>query len=133
MSKALSVPERAFITAYLKNMNGTQAYLQIRPKTRADTANRYASRLLSNVHIKAEIDRRMSKCESSSTRTKDIILDRYDSLSKKAEDKGQIQTALNCTKETAVLMGFYGAESNDGYVQLIQQITNIQINNNSKE
>lgn len=51
----------AFIEEYLVCFNGTQAYQLTHPDTDYDVASQSASRLLRNVKIKAELERRFSE------------------------------------------------------------------------
>ena len=127
---SLKTAEKAFVTQYLLDFNGTKAYQRIKPNTGFESAKTQGSRMLSRVHVKAEIDKRMENQELSTSRTKPFIMDKMVEISDKAEVKGNYQTSLNCWKEVATLQGFYGQSGDgEGYVKLIQTITqNIQIN-----
>ena len=108
--KPLTTPEKAFVSAYLTDLNGTKAYMKIRPETSHMTAKTLASRMLSKVHIKEYIDSKLEKRESLNGHTKDKIIERYDGLITKAENKGQIQTAINGVTKIAEIKGHF----NDG-------------------
>lgn len=127
--KPLSNRHRAFITAYMVDLDPVTSYKEVY-KVGHSTAKTNGNKLLSHTAIKAEIDARLEKQSVSSARTKPFIMDKMAYLSQKAEGKGQYQTSLNCYKEIATLMGHYGQEQGaDGYVKLIQVLTqNIQIN-----
>lgn len=58
---ALSPKHRKFCEEYLKLWNATDAYLAAYPKSSRDAARRAGSRLLTNVDIAEEIERRLAE------------------------------------------------------------------------
>jgi phage terminase small subunit len=59
--KPLSIKHSKFVDEYLRCFNGTQAYLLVYPKTKADCARANAARLIATDSIKAEIASRLAE------------------------------------------------------------------------
>lgn len=68
----LTAQQKAFIREYIKDNNGTQA--AIRAGYSKKTARQQATRLLAHVHIRAEIDKLLEKCQSEAILTKQQAL-----------------------------------------------------------
>jgi len=129
MTKKLTILEENFIAAYLKTGNGKQSYLEIRPNVKPRTAESNACRLLRKAKVQDEIQRRLEKQNDNSQSIRSRILEKFEFLAGKAEQAGQINTAINGYREVARIQGMYGQNSDDdGYFRLIQQITNITFN-----
>lgn len=68
----LIIKHELFIDAYLRCLNGTQAYMEVYPESSYDAASVSAHRLLRNDKIKAELERRFK----ASTMGKFEVLER---------------------------------------------------------
>lgn len=62
----LSDLEERFVGEYLSDLNGTAAYLRLKPSLPRDSAKANAGRMLSNVNVKAEIARRLDELRRQS-------------------------------------------------------------------
>lgn len=60
-SNDLLLRHEAFIEAYLGCLNGTQAWMEVHPEASYNVASQSSSRLLRNVKIKAELDKRFGE------------------------------------------------------------------------
>jgi phage terminase small subunit len=74
---ALSEKQMNFINEYMKDMNGTAAYLRAGYKCTEEAARRAASRLLTNVDVMSEIGQRTDKMQEESGMSVQWVLDKY--------------------------------------------------------
>jgi len=130
MRNELNNMEKAFVRAYIENsFNGTRAYLSLKPETKPESAGVMATRMLRKVKVKEEIDRILERGEPNNQFTREKILGRFEHLGSLAEKEKQYTASIHANREIAKIAGLYEQDSNgDGYIRLIQQITNIQIN-----
>lgn len=63
-----------FVTEYLIDLNGTQAYLRVNPDVQTQSAGTEAHRLLKNPHVAREIQRRMNERATVTGITADRVL-----------------------------------------------------------
>jgi phage terminase small subunit len=70
---ALSAKQSAFVEEYLRVWNATDAYQAIYPKTNRDAARASAARLLANVSIAEEIQRRVDERAMSANEVLDRL------------------------------------------------------------
>jgi phage terminase small subunit len=92
-SDDILLKHEAFIESYLECLNGTQAWQDVHPEADINTAAASASRLLRNVKIKAELERRFKE----RTMSKYEVLERLRSIANatlypfvKVDDDGHI-------------------------------------------
>lgn len=95
MIKPLSPKQRAFVTEYLKDHNGTQA--AIRAGYSVKTANEQAARLLVNVSIKDAIQEAQSKAEKRAILTYGRALEILAEIAETANREGDRIAAINQT------------------------------------
>jgi phage terminase small subunit len=75
---ALTEKQKRFVDEYLVDLNATRAYKAAYPKvTKDDTAKAAASRLLTNVNVKAYSDERMKQRAERTEITADKVLQRW--------------------------------------------------------
>ena len=74
---ALSEKQMNFVNEYMKDMNGTAAYLRAGYKCTEEAARRAASRLLTNVDVMSEIGQRTDKMQEESGMSVQWVLDQY--------------------------------------------------------
>lgn len=77
----LSQKQRLFVDEYMKEMNGTKAYLSVYKGTKKDEiAAACASKLLRNAKVKAEIESRNTKLTDKAELTADSIINEVKAL-----------------------------------------------------
>ncbi|OZB90069.1 terminase small subunit [Paenibacillus sp. XY044] len=74
---ALTDKQMNFVNEYMKDMNGTAAYLRAGYKCTEEAARRAASRLLTNVDVMSEIGQRTDKMQEESGMSVQWVLDQY--------------------------------------------------------
>lgn len=74
---ALSVKQMNFVNEYMKDMNGTAAYLRAGYDCTEEAARRAASRLLTNVDVMSEIGQRTDKLQVESGMSVQWVLEKY--------------------------------------------------------
>jgi hypothetical protein len=124
-----------FAQEYLKHgMNGTQAYLAIKPHVTPETAATRSSELVRTVEVQNELQRLNKASEVSAIRTRAEIINRFDELSKKAEKSKSYTPAINATKEIGILSGVYDKEDEVAgrYNQFINSLT-VNINTSPQD
>jgi phage terminase small subunit len=83
---ALTEKQRNFVNEYMKDMNGTAAYLRAGYDCSEDAARRAASRLLTNVDIQSEIGQRTDKMQEDSGMSVQWVLTKYKKIIETTED-----------------------------------------------
>ena len=120
----LNERHKAFADEYLKNgMNGTQAYLSVyKSVTKESTAKVCASKLLTNVNLKAYIDSKIEKAKLSNQLDFEWLVGKFKTVaeslivSKKDEDGNEhieikdSAGAVSSLKEIGKLLNHYPAE-----------------------
>ncbi|MFL0361819.1 terminase small subunit [Pseudobacillus sp. 179-B 2D1 NHS] len=95
----LTFQQRKFVNAYLETGNGTES--AIRAGYSTDTAASQASRLLKNVKIKKEIERKEKEYELASLITKDFVQAEYLRLyNEEAESVNEKRMLLDALGDT---------------------------------
>ncbi|KAG3044582.1 hypothetical protein PC121_g21816 [Phytophthora cactorum] len=94
---ALSEKQMNFVNEYMKDMNGTAAYLRAGYKCTEEAARRAASRLLTNVDVMSEIGQRTDKMQEESGMSVQWVLDQYKEIivNNLAEDPAVAKGALD--------------------------------------
>lgn len=94
---ALTEKHRNFVNEFMKDMNGTAAYLRAGYDCSEDAARRAASRLLTNVHIQSEIGQRTDKMQEESGMSVQWVLNKYKDIIEATEktDPGVAKGALD--------------------------------------
>jgi hypothetical protein len=129
MPKALTLFEQNFISEYEENGgNAKRAYLKLRPSVQDRTAEVNASKLLRKTEVVEELKRRIDVVKAQSPCNRQKILDRFEHLGSLAEKEKQFTASIHANREIAKISGLYEQNSNDdGYIRLIQKITNIKV------
>ena len=83
---ALTEKQRNFVNEYMKDMNGTAAYLRAGYDCTEEAARRAASRLLTNVDIQSEIGQRTDKMQEDSGMSVQWVLNKYKKIIENNED-----------------------------------------------
>ncbi|OMD92723.1 terminase small subunit [Paenibacillus odorifer] len=83
---ALTDKQINFVNEYMKDMNGTAAYLRAGYKCTEEAARRAASRLLTNVDVMSEIGQRTDKMQEESGMSVQWVLKKYKKIIEKNED-----------------------------------------------
>ncbi|WP_339283690.1 terminase small subunit [Paenibacillus sp. FSL R5-0486] len=94
---ALSEKQMNFVNEYMKDMNGTAAYLRAGYNCTEEAARRAASRLLTNVDVMSEIGQRTDKMQEESGMSVQWVLDQYKEIivNNLAEDPAVAKGALD--------------------------------------
>lgn len=106
---ALSDKQMNFVNEYMKDMNGTAAYLRAGYKCSEEAARRAASRLLTNVDVKAEIEKRQQKLGEESEITVEWILSEMKDTYRQAKEMGEMSAA----NKSLEMLGRYKGMFND--------------------
>lgn len=72
--KKLTPKQERFVEKYLETLNAFQSYLYAFPGTKENSARTLGVRLLSNVHVKSEIERRIKLRAEKANITQDKVL-----------------------------------------------------------
>lgn len=83
---ALTDKQINFVNEYMKDMNGTAAYLRAGYKCTEEAARRAASRLLTNVDVMSEIGQRTDKMQEESGMSVQWVLNKYKKIIESTED-----------------------------------------------
>jgi phage terminase small subunit len=83
---ALTDKQINFVNEYMKDMNGTAAYLRAGYKCTEEAARRAASRLLTNVDVMSEIGQRTDKMQQESGMSVQWVLEKYKKIIENNED-----------------------------------------------
>jgi phage terminase small subunit len=83
---ALTDKQINFINEYMKDMNGTAAYLRAGYQCTDEAARRAASRLLTNVDVMSEIGQRTDKMQEESGMSVQWVLNKYKKIIESTED-----------------------------------------------
>jgi phage terminase small subunit len=128
----LSYTEELFVAEYLKDGNGTRAYLAIKPNSSERAAAVSANRLLKKpavmVALQGEVER---KIDVSIASRANLIQEAHD-VKERAKKSDKLQVELNSIDLKGKLAGIYKelADDNTGFMTLLQSIT---INVDEKE
>lgn len=80
---ALAEKHQKFVDEYMKDMNGTAAYLRAGYNCSEEAARRAASRLLTNVDVQDEIRTRQDKMQQESDITVQWVLNNFKSIAER--------------------------------------------------
>lgn len=83
---ALTDKQINFVNEYMKDMNGTAAYLRAGYQCTDEAARRAASRLLTNVDVMSEIGQRTDKMQEESGMSVQWVLNKYKKIIESTED-----------------------------------------------
>lgn len=83
---ALTDKQTNFVNEYMKDMNGTAAYLRAGYQCTEEAARRAASRLLTNVDVMSEIGQRTDKMQEESGMSVQWVLNKYKKIIESTED-----------------------------------------------
>lgn len=104
--------EKAFPAAYVENgLNGTQAYLSVKPEVKEITASSEASKLLRKPSIREAISEAMITAgltveEAMKTHKRNMLQDKHFPTSQKAvEDVYQLAGMMDSEKNTSIQVG----------------------------
>lgn len=89
---ALTDKQINFVNEYMKDMNGTAAYLRAGYKCTEEAARRAASRLLTNVDVMSEIGQRTDKMQEESGMSVQWVLEKYKRIIDKNIDVDPVVT-----------------------------------------
>lgn len=106
---ALTDKQMNFINEYMQDMNATAAYLRAGYNCSEEAARRAASRLLTNVDVKAEIEKRQQKLGEESEITVEWILKEMKDTYKKSKELGEMSAA----NKSLEMLGRYKGMFND--------------------
>jgi len=106
---ALTDKQTNFVNEYMKDMNATAAYLRAGYKCTEEAARRAASRLLTNVDVKAEIERRQEKIGEKNDITVEWILEEMKDTYRQAKEMGEYSAA----NKSLEMLGRYKGMFND--------------------
>jgi phage terminase small subunit len=111
--------EQKFCDEYLIDLNAAQA--AIRTGYSAKTAKETGYKLLTKVHIQAEISKRRQELAQKTAITQEWVLNNFVELHKDAKDAGDFQAAIKANELVGKHLGFF-EKDND------QSKTSISIN-----
>jgi phage terminase small subunit len=126
----LTHTEELFIAAYIKNGgNGTQAYLEVRPKASWQTAKANASRMLKKPAVISELQKVKSEKQDEAIASKEYLIKEAHEIGKDAYKKEKHGAALKAVEVKGKLNKVYDEEPEmQGYIRLHQELNLININ-----
>jgi hypothetical protein len=115
-----------FVSEYLaNNLNGTKAYLAIRPDVTHGTAGVEACRLLKTPRVQDELNRQNKELEVSALVTRAEVINKMKEIGNKAEKSKAYTPAISAWKEAGTLSGVYDRDDNEAakYTAFVNNLT----------
>jgi hypothetical protein len=103
----LTPKHQAFVTAYLKDLNATAAYISVYGKMAESVAASASSRLLKNVKVATAIAKAQAKATEKAGMTLQGHLDTLESLRDAARGAGQYGAAITAESLRGKVSGYY--------------------------
>lgn len=122
--------DKAIIKEYLSNgFKGPLAYLTVRPNVTAATARVNASKLLTQPHIQAEIQRIQDSDYADAVASREYLIKEAHDIGELAKSQDKLNTALSAVEAKGRLNKVYDKDNvpMDGYTNLIQTLVQVNV------